>query len=468
MIPDRGDHPTGQRGRHQARIEPRRRGIGDGWLCHRPQTRTSGRSFSSRPGPMPSTSPSWSTLVNLPLASRHATIAAALTGPTPGRVSNCCTVAVFRLITAAGCGLGRTGRGAGRAGSGRAGAHRTAQHRRLAFDRRDPHDDLLAVVDLAGHVEPDGVRAVRRAAGGLQRVGDPRAGRQRDQPGRVHQAHHADHYRLVGPGWTGGLGLRLADDAMSTGGSFADTTGAGCSRISVKMVTSTAIAAIAANAIAPARPGSARTLASQPPSCCAEPSGSHRGSKEFGSVSASGSSAVAVRIARPRPAGRRVVGAVARRAVLFACADRRSADCRSDAVAAARPRRLWTNRRLCTNYPACEPSDWLVGQTDNVQCRTVRSSRGDCHATGAHDRTKPPSATSYARSTRRRSRPISASGPARAKDSTATTSPPATRSSTSTGSRYPAGRSNGAARTGRRPSTRSGWTRCSWPACRSR
>ena len=31
------------------------------------------------------------------------------------------------------------------------------------------------------------------------------------------------------------------------------------------MVTSTAIAAIAAKAIAPARPGSARTLASQPP-----------------------------------------------------------------------------------------------------------------------------------------------------------------------------------------------------------
>ncbi len=93
---------------------------------------------------------------------------------------------------------------------------------------------------------------------------------------------------LTTTGWFGcaaELGLRLAVAAMSTGGSFADATGAGCSRISVKMVTSTAIAATAANAIAPARPGSARTLASQP-SSCAELSGSQRGRSEFGSVSA--------------------------------------------------------------------------------------------------------------------------------------------------------------------------------------
>ncbi len=63
-----GHDPTGQRRRHQACVQPRCSGIGGGWLRHRPQTRTSGRSFSSRPGPMPSTSPSWSTLVNLPLA----------------------------------------------------------------------------------------------------------------------------------------------------------------------------------------------------------------------------------------------------------------------------------------------------------------------------------------------------------------------------------------------------------------
>jgi len=40
-----------------------------------------------------------------------------------------------------------------------------------------------------------------------------------------------------------------------------------------------------------ARPGSARTLASQPRSCCVEPSGSQRGNSELGSVSASLSSA---------------------------------------------------------------------------------------------------------------------------------------------------------------------------------
>ena len=172
-----------------------------GWLRHRPQTRTSGRSFSRRPGPMPSTSPSWSTLVNLPLASRQATIAAAVTGPTPGRVSNCCTVAVFRLTTAAGPPLAGPGlRVLVGPGAAEPEAHRTAQHRRLSFDRRDAHHDLLAVVDLAGHVEPDGVGAVRRAAGRLQRVGDPRARRQRDQARRVHQAHHADHDRLVRTG----------------------------------------------------------------------------------------------------------------------------------------------------------------------------------------------------------------------------------------------------------------------------
>ena len=171
----RGHDPTGQRRRDQARIQPLRGRTRRWTLRHQPQTRTSGRSFSRRPGPMPSTSPSWSTLVNLPWASRHATIAAAITGPTPGRVSNCCTVAVFRLTGCAGPPLAGRDARTGRAGSGRAWAHRTAQHRGLSFDRRDAHHDLLAVVDLAGHVEPDGVGAVRRAAGGLQRVGDPRA-----------------------------------------------------------------------------------------------------------------------------------------------------------------------------------------------------------------------------------------------------------------------------------------------------
>jgi hypothetical protein len=45
---------------------------------------------------MPSTSASWSTLVNAPLDSRHAMIAAAVTGPTPGKSSSCASVALFK------------------------------------------------------------------------------------------------------------------------------------------------------------------------------------------------------------------------------------------------------------------------------------------------------------------------------------------------------------------------------------
>ena len=48
-------------------------------------TWTWARSFSRRAGPMPSTSASWSTLVNDPLASRQAMMAAAVTGPDAGQ-----------------------------------------------------------------------------------------------------------------------------------------------------------------------------------------------------------------------------------------------------------------------------------------------------------------------------------------------------------------------------------------------
>ena len=58
--------------------------------------------------------------------------------------------------------------------------------------------------------------------------------------------------------------LGLADAVRSTGGSLADITGAGRSRTKVNTVISTASVAITAMAMAPARPGSARTLASQP------------------------------------------------------------------------------------------------------------------------------------------------------------------------------------------------------------
>ena len=86
----------------------------------------------------------------------------------------------------------------------------------------------------------------------------------------------------LAPGLADDLGLAV--DAFSTGGSLADITGAGRSRSSVNTVTSTASAATIANPIAPARPGSARSLATQPRS--GDASGSHRGSSEFWSSSA--------------------------------------------------------------------------------------------------------------------------------------------------------------------------------------
>ena len=66
-------------------------------------------------------------------------------------------------------------------------------------------------------------------------------------------------------GWVAGaLGDGLADETISTGGSLADATGGGLSRIKVNTVTSTARTPTTASAIAPARPGSARTAANQP------------------------------------------------------------------------------------------------------------------------------------------------------------------------------------------------------------
>src|SRR3984957_975514 len=295
-VPDRPQdsrgrhHPTGHRRGHQTRIQPRRRWVGAGWLRHLPQTRTSGRSFSSRPGPMPSTSPSWSTLVNFPLAFRQATIAAARTGPTPGRVSNCSTVAVLRLISAVGAPL--AGRGLELDGSGAAEPGLTELPRTAGcpFTGAIPTTICSPSSTCRAMLSPlvSAPSVLPPAAFSASAMRAPGASVTR--PGVCTRPT-----TLTTSGWLGrvegpALGPRLAVAAMSTGGSLADITGAGCSRIRVKTVTSTAIAAIAAKAIAPARPGSARTLASQPPSCCVEPSGTQRGNSELGSVSASLSS----------------------------------------------------------------------------------------------------------------------------------------------------------------------------------
>src|SRR5689334_22628832 len=86
----RRHRPSGQCRGDQPQVQPVDTGV------QRPHARTRSRSFSSRAGPMPSTSPSWSTLVNRPLASRQAMIAAAVTEPIPGNASSSATVAVFR------------------------------------------------------------------------------------------------------------------------------------------------------------------------------------------------------------------------------------------------------------------------------------------------------------------------------------------------------------------------------------
>jgi hypothetical protein len=94
----------------------------------------------------------------------------------------------------------------------------------------------------------------------------------------------------TGPAAFGGAGpgVGLADETISTGGSLADATGGGLSRISVKTVTSTAMTPTTANEMTPARPGSALIAATQPavPSGLVV-SGSHRDSGVSGSPSPS-------------------------------------------------------------------------------------------------------------------------------------------------------------------------------------
>ncbi len=126
---------------------------------------------------------------------RQATIASAVTGPTPGSASRSSTVAVLRSTrTRRGAGGRRRRRAAFRSGRNLAG-DRTAHGRRLARGRRlDTDHDLLTVTDPAGHVQPDQIGTVQRPAGGFQRIGDSRPGLQGHQARLVHQSDHADHH----------------------------------------------------------------------------------------------------------------------------------------------------------------------------------------------------------------------------------------------------------------------------------
>ena len=218
--------------------------------------------------------------MKLPWACRHVTIAVAVIGPTPGRASNCSTVALLRSTTSPAFGLPDPGTGVG------------------AFDGEgDPE-----VIELPSAVgwpaagasptticspSPSG-RAMFKPMVSAPSTAPPAA--------RSASAIRAPGARVTSPGvctkpttltttgWSGpavGLAEDLgpAVDAFSTGGSFADITGAGRSRTRVNSVINTARTATTAAAMAPVRPGSARTRASQPAPWDA--SGSQRGSKEF-------------------------------------------------------------------------------------------------------------------------------------------------------------------------------------------
>src|SRR5699024_2746734 len=68
--------PAGRRGGDEPQVEDRH------------QTVTRSRIFPRTDGPIPETSPSWSTDENPPLSVRHCTIRSARAGPIPGRVSS--------------------------------------------------------------------------------------------------------------------------------------------------------------------------------------------------------------------------------------------------------------------------------------------------------------------------------------------------------------------------------------------
>ena len=151
---------------------------------------------------MPSTSPSWSTLLKLPLASRHATIAAAVTGPMPGSASSCSAVALLRSTKPSGAELFPAVGGAAVVVETApvTWADRAAHGGWLAGRRRDADDDLFTVGDASGHVQSEQVCTVERPARTGERVGDPRSRIQRDQPRLVDKADHADHHGSSGRG----------------------------------------------------------------------------------------------------------------------------------------------------------------------------------------------------------------------------------------------------------------------------
>ena len=204
--------------------------------------------------PMPGTSASWSTVANRPCSVRQSRIRCASTGPTPGSVSSCASVAVLRSIAACAPPPGEPP-GAPPAAPAGWGSRISARH-------ADHHQ--LAVGQLAGQVEQRQVGARQRSSGGPQRVDDPRAGGQRDDPGSPHPAGHRDDERggRRPPDTPGELG-----DAATTGGGATASTW-GRPRQTRTETTNAAASTAAVSAAAPRRPGSTRAAR--------RPSGAHR------------------------------------------------------------------------------------------------------------------------------------------------------------------------------------------------
>lgn len=215
-----------------------------------------------------------------------ATIAAAVTGPMPGRASSCSTVAVLRSSTSAvlGAVLGpvvavpEVPAGPGvpaptelpsTLGCPEGGASPTT----ICSPSPSCRAMFSPTVSAPSTAPPAACSASAIRAPGA-RVTSPGVC---TRPTTLTTTGRPE--RSGEPGLADDLGF--VGETGSTGGSLADITGSVRSRIKVNTVTSTARAAITANATAPARPGSARILSAQP--CPREVSGSQRGSSEFGS-----------------------------------------------------------------------------------------------------------------------------------------------------------------------------------------
>ena len=220
----------------------------------------------------PSISRSCSTRAKRPLRLRHSTMCWAVTGPTPGSVSSCATLAVLRSIFAAGPARLRPRSRADPAPPARRRAARGRLTGRVGRGRNADRD-LLAVDDPAREVEPGQIDARPRATGG-RRAHRPPAPRPapRTTPGPRDPPGHADHQLLRRPRrppWPWGLRRspprptrslrRWAPRRRPTAGR--PRTGSACGRDvhTPTAATTAATTATSTNATAPGRPGSRRT-----------------------------------------------------------------------------------------------------------------------------------------------------------------------------------------------------------------